>query len=339
MTIVVTGGAGFIGGNFIHYYMKEHPEDRVICIDKLTYAGNLSTLKSVINKSNFRFCKIDICDRNGIFDVIREEKPDVVINFAAESHVDRSIEDPSIFLQTNIIGAATMMDACREYGNIRYHQVSTDEVYGDLPLDRPDLFFTETTPIHTSSPYSSSKASADLLALAYYRTYGLPVTISRCSNNYGPYHFPEKLIPLMIANCLNENPLPVYGEGLNVRDWLYVEDHCKAIDLIVREGRIGEVYNVGGHNEMRNIDIVRMIIKELGKDESLIKYVSDRKGHDLRYAIDPTKIHDELGWIPETKFQDGLKKTIKWYLDNRDWWEEILNGEYRNYYTMMYGHR
>ncbi len=339
MTILVTGGAGFIGGNFIHYYMKEHPEDRVICIDKLTYAGNLSTLASVMNNPNFRFCKLDICDREGVFALFEEEKPDVVINFAAESHVDRSIEDPGIFLQTNIIGTSVMMDACRKFGNVRYHQVSTDEVYGDLPLDRPDLFFTEETPIHTSSPYSSSKAGADLLVLAYLRTYGLPVTISRCSNNYGPYHFPEKLIPLMIANCLNDKPLPVYGQGLNVRDWLYVEDHCKAIDLIVRKGRIGEVYNVGGHNEMRNIDIVKLIVHELGKSEDLITYVTDRKGHDMRYAIDPTKIHNELGWLPETKFQDGIKKTIKWYLENRSWWEEIVSGEYTKYYEKMYGSR
>ena len=338
-TIIVTGGAGFIGGNFIHYYLKSHLEDRVICIDKLTYAGNLSTLAPVMDNPNFRFAKLDICDRDGVFKLFEEEKPDIVINFAAESHVDRSIEDPGIFLQTNIIGTSVMMDACRAFGNVRFHQVSTDEVYGDLPLDRPDLFFTEDTPIHTSSPYSSSKAGADLLVLAYHRTYGLPVTISRCSNNYGPYHFPEKLIPLMIANCLNDKPLPVYGEGLNVRDWLYVEDHCKAIDLIVHNGRIGEVYNVGGHNEMRNIDIVKLICKALDKPESLITYVTDRKGHDMRYAIDPTKIHNELGWLPETKFEDGLKKTIQWYLDNEDWWQPIISGEYRNYYEKMYGDR
>lgn len=349
MTIIVTGGAGFIGGNFIHYYLAAHPEDRVICVDKLTYAGNLSTLAPVMDSTcptydaekakKFRFCKLDICDREGVFALFEEEKPDAVINFAAESHVDRSIENPSIFLQTNIIGTSVMMDACRAFGNVRYHQVSTDEVYGDLPLDRPDLFFTETTPIHTSSPYSSSKAGADLLVQAYNRTYGLPITISRCSNNYGPYHFPEKLIPLMIANCLNDKPLPVYGEGHNVRDWLYVEDHCKAIDLILHKGRIGEVYNVGGHNEMRNIDIVKLIIHELGKSEDLITYVTDRKGHDLRYAIDPTKIHEELGWLPETKFQDGIKKTIKWYLENRQWWEEIISGEYQNYYEKMYKNR
>ena len=308
-------------------------------MDKLTYAGNLSTLEPVSGNPNFRFCKTDICDREAVFALFEEEKPDAVINFAAESHVDRSIVDPGVFLQTNILGTAVMMDAARAYGNIRFHQVSTDEVYGDLPLDRPDLLFTEETPIHTSSPYSSSKASADLLALAYYRTFGLPVTISRCSNNYGPYQFPEKLIPLMIANCLAGKSLPVYGEGKNVRDWLYVEDHCRAIDLIVRKGRIGEVYNVGGHNEMANIDIVKLIIRELGQREDLITYVTDRKGHDLRYAIDPAKIHSELGWLPETKFADGIKKTIRWYLDNRGWWEEIVSGEYRNYYEKMYGNR
>lgn len=338
-TIIVTGGAGFIGSNFIFHMLEAHRDYRIVCLDKLTYAGNLSTLKSVMEKPNFRFVKLDICDREGVYKLFEEEKPDIVVNFAAESHVDRSIEDPSIFLQTNIIGTSVLMDACRKYGIARYHQVSTDEVYGDLPLDRPDLFFTEETPIHTSSPYSSSKAGADLLVMAYNRTFGLPVTISRCSNNYGPYHFPEKLIPLMIANCLNDKPLPVYGEGLNVRDWLYVEDHCKAIDLVIHKGRVGEVYNIGGHNEMRNIDIVRLICKELNKPESLITHVTDRKGHDMRYAIDPTKIHNELGWLPETKFEDGIKKTITWYLENREWWEEIISGEYQNYYAKMYGNR
>ena len=324
MTIIVTGGAGFIGSNFVFHMLSAHPDYRIVCLDKLTYAGNLSTLAPVMDNPNFRFVKLDICDREGVYSLFEEEKPDIVVNFAAESHVDRSIENPEIFLTTNILGTQVLMDACRKYGNIRYHQVSTDEVYGDLPLDRPDLFFTEETPIHTSSPYSSSKAGADLLVLAYHRTYGLPVTISRCSNNYGPYHFPEKLIPLMIANALA---------------WLYVEDHCKAIDLIIHKGKIGEVYNVGGHNEMANIDIVKLICKELGKPESLITYVTDRKGHDLRYAIDPTKIHNELGWLPETKFEDGIKKTIQWYLDNKDWWEEIISGEYQNYYEKMYGNR
>ena len=339
MTVIVTGGAGFIGGNFIYYMLKNHPEDRVVCMDCLTYAGNLSTLKEAMEHSNFRFCKINICDREAVYGLFEEEHPDVVINFAAESHVDRSIENPEVFLQTNILGTAVMMDACRKYGIRRYHQVSTDEVYGDLPLDRPDLFFTEETPIHTSSPYSSSKAGADLLVLAYHRTYGLPVTISRCSNNYGPYHFPEKLIPLMIANALADKPLPVYGEGLNVRDWLYVEDHCKAIDQILQNGRAGEVYNIGGHNEMRNIDIVKLICKALDKPESLITHVADRKGHDMRYAIDPAKIHRELGWLPETKFANGIQKTIQWYLEHRAWWEEIISGEYQNYYERMYGNR
>ena len=339
MNIIITGGAGFIGSNFVFHMLREHPQDRVICLDKLTYAGNLSTLAPVMGQDNFRFVKADICDRGAVYSLFEEEHPDVVVNFAAESHVDRSIENPAIFLETNIMGTAVLMDACRKYGIQRYHQVSTDEVYGDLPLDRPDLFFTETTPIHTSSPYSSSKASADLLVLAYHRTYGLPVTISRCSNNYGPYHFPEKLIPLMIINALHDKPLPVYGDGLNVRDWLYVEDHCRAIDLILQKGRVGEVYNVGGHNEMKNIDIVKLICKALGKPASLIHHVTDRKGHDRRYAIDPTKIHEELGWLPETKFADGIKKTIQWYLDHEDWWQPIISGEYQQYYQKMYGSR
>ena len=335
----MTGGAGFIGSNFIYYMLQNHPEDRVVCLDSLTYAGNLSTLMPAMKNSQFRFIKVDICDRPGVYKVFEEEKPDIVVNFAAESHVDRSIADPELFLRTNIIGTSVMMDACRKYGIKRYHQVSTDEVYGDLPIDRPDLFFTEETPLHTSSPYSSSKASADLLVLAYYRTYGLPVSISRCSNNYGPYHFPEKLIPLMIINALHDKELPVYGEGLNIRDWLYVEDHCKAIDLVMRKGRVGEVYNIGGHNEMKNIDIVKLICRELGKSEDLIVHVTDRKGHDQRYAIDPTKIHTELGWLPETMFKDGIKKTVRWYLDNQDWWQPIINGEYQNYYKQMYGDR
>ena len=339
MKIIVTGGAGFIGGNFIHHMVNKYPDYEIINLDLLTYAGNLETLKSVEDKPNYKFVKGDIADRKFIFDLFEKEKPDMVVNFAAESHVDRSIENPEVFLQTNILGTQVMMDACRKFGITRYHQVSTDEVYGDLPLDRPDLLFTEETPIHTSSPYSSSKAAADLLVQAYHRTYGLPVTISRCSNNYGPYHFPEKLIPLMIANALADKPLPVYGEGLNVRDWLYVEDHCKAIDLIIHKGRVGEVYNIGGHNEMRNIDIVKLICKALGKPESLITYVTDRKGHDMRYAIDPTKIHNELGWLPETMFADGIQKTIQWYLDNKEWWQTIISGEYQNYYEKMYGNR
>lgn len=339
MTIIVTGGAGFIGSNFIFYMLKKYPDYKIVCLDKLTYAGNLSTLKGIMDNPNFTFVKLDICDRKGVYKLFEEVKPDIVVNFAAESHVDRSIESPEVFLQTNILGTAVLMDASRKYGVKRYHQVSTDEVYGDLPIDRPDVFFTEQTPIKTSSPYSSSKASADLLVQAYNRTYGLPVTISRCSNNYGPYHFPEKLIPLMIANALADKPLPVYGKGENIRDWLYVEDHCYAIDLIIHNGKVGEVYNVGGHNEMSNIDIVKLILKELGKPESLITFVADRKGHDLRYAIDPAKIHAQLGWLPQTKFKDGIKKTIKWYLENREWWQEIISGEYKDYYEKMYGDR
>ena len=339
MTIIVTGGAGFIGSNFIRYLRREHPEDRIVCVDKLTYAGSLTNLREVLEDTGFRFVKADICDREAVDALFAEEKPDAVVNFAAESHVDRSIEDPGVFLRTNVMGTQTLLDACRAHGVRRYHQVSTDEVYGDLPLDRPDLFFTEETPICTSSPYSASKAGADLLVQAYHRTFGLAVTISRCSNNYGPNQFPEKLIPLMIANCLQDKPLPVYGDGLNVRDWLYVEDHCRAIDLILRRGRAGETYNVGGHNEMRNIDIVRLICCELGKPESLITHVRDRKGHDMRYAIDPAKIHRELGWLPQTSFAEGLRRTIRWYLDNQDWLEEIVSGEYQHYYARMYGGR
>ena len=323
MTVLITGGAGFIGTNFVYYMLEKHKDYRLICLDSLTYAGNFSSLKNALENPNFTFYKTDITDKNAVCDVFEKEKPDIVINFAAESHVDRSIENPEIFLRTNIIGTQVMMDACLKYGAKRFHQVSTDEVYGDLPLDRPDLLFTEDSPIHTSSPYSASKASADLLVGAYIRTFGLPATISRCSNNYGPYQFPEKLIPLMIANALANKPLPVYGQGLNVRDWLYVEDHCRAIDLIVHNGTVGEIYNIGGHNEMRNIDIVRLICEKLGKPESLITYVTDRKGHDMRYAIDPSKIHRELGWLPETRFADGIQKTIKWYLENSEWLKQL----------------
>ncbi len=339
MKILVTGGAGFIGSNFVYYELDNYPNDEVICLDKLTYAGNLETLEIAMKNPKFKFVKGDIADRIFVDELFASENPDVVVNFAAESHVDRSIENPEIFLQTNVIGTSVLMDACRKYGNIRYHQVSTDEVYGDLPLDRPDLFFTETTPLHTSSPYSASKASADLLVQAYYRTYKLPVTISRCSNNYGPYHFPEKLIPLMIANVLNDKKLPVYGKGENVRDWLYVEDHCSAIDLIIRKGKIGEVYNIGGHNERTNLEVVKTIIEELGKSEDLIEFVTDRPGHDRRYAINPTKIHNELGWLPVTKFDDGIKKTIDWYLTHKSWWEKIISGEYKDYYDKMYKNR
>lgn len=325
MKIIVTGGAGFIGSNFIFHMLKYHPEDRIICVDKLTYAGNIDTLKDVIAQEKIDFFRLDICDRARIYELFEREKPDMIVNFAAESHVDRSINDPGIFLFTNTLGTGVLLDACVKFGIKRYHQVSTDEVYGDLPLDRPDLFFTESTPIKTSSPYSASKAGADMLVLAYHRTYNLPVSISRCSNNYGPYHFPEKLIPLMIINALNDKPLPVYGQGINVRDWLYVEDHCRAIDAIIHDKNSeGEIYNIGGHNEMRNIDIVKLICAELGKPESLIHFVTDRKGHDLRYAIDPTKIYLRLGWRPETRFSEGIKKTIAWYLDNQSWWMPLL---------------
>lgn len=339
MKIVVTGGAGFIGSNFVYYLLQHHPEDQVICIDALTYAGNLETLADAMENQNFSFEKVDIADRDAVYTLFERYTPDVVVNFAAESHVDRSITDPAIFLQTNVLGTQVLLDACRKYGIQRFHQVSTDEVYGDLPLDRPDLFFTEETPLHTSSPYSASKASADLLVQAYYRTYQLPISISRCSNNYGPYHFPEKLIPLVIANVLNDKPIPVYGTGDNVRDWLYVEDHCSAIDLIIRNGKVGEVYNIGGHNEKTNLEVVKTIIHGLEKSEELITFVKDRAGHDRRYAIDPTKIHNELGWLPETKFEDGIAKTITWYLEHRAWWENIISGEYQNYYEKMYGKR
>ena len=339
MTILVTGGAGFIGTNFVYYQLQHHPEDRVVCLDALTYAGNLENLTEALKNPRFRFVKGDIADREAVNALFEEEKPDIVVNFAEESHVDRSITQPELFLRTNIMGTQVLMDACRKYGVQRYHQVSTDEVYGDLPLDRPDLFFTEDTPIHTSSPYSASKASADLLVLAYFRTFHLPVSITRCSNNYGPYHFPEKLIPLMITRALNDQSLPVYGKGENVRDWLYVEDHCAAIDLVMRKGREGEVYNVGGHNERTNLDVVKTVLRELGKPESLITFVTDRPGHDRRYAIDPSKIHAELGWLPRTKFDDGIHQTVQWYLDNRQWWEHILAGEYQNYYQAMYGNR
>ena len=339
MKIIVTGGAGFIGGNFVHHMVNKYPEYQIINLDLLTYAGNLETLKPVEDKPNYKFVHGDIADRDFVFKLFEEEKPDVVVNFAAESHVDRSITDPEAFVRTNVMGTTTLLDACRTYGIKRYHQVSTDEVYGDLPLDRPDLFFTETTPLHTSSPYSSSKASADLFVLAYHRTYGLPVTVSRCSNNYGPYHFPEKLIPLMISRALADEELPVYGDGANVRDWLHVSDHCEAIDLILHKGRVGEIYNIGGHNERTNLEVVKTILKALDKPESLIRYVKDRPGHDRRYAIDPTKIETELGWKPKYNFDTGIRQTIDWYLNNQDWWKHILSGEYSQYFEKMYGDR
>ncbi|MFV0255167.1 MAG: dTDP-glucose 4,6-dehydratase [Erysipelotrichaceae bacterium] len=336
MKILVTGGAGFIGGNFVHYMVEKYPDDLIVNLDKLTYAGNLETCKSVENAKNYRFIKGDIADRDFIFKLFEAEKFDMIVNFAAESHVDRSIEDPEVFVKTNVIGTTTLLDACNTYGIKRFHQVSTDEVYGDLPLDRPDLLFTEQTPIHTSSPYSSAKASADLFVLAYHRTFNLPVSISRCSNNYGPYHFPEKLIPLMISRALADESLPVYGKGDNVRDWLHVYDHCVAIDLIIRHGRVGEVYNVGGHNERTNLEVVKTILKALDKPESLINFVEDRKGHDRRYAIDPSKLETELNWKPKYNFDTGIKQTIQWYLDNKAWWQNILSGDYQNYFDQMY---
>lgn len=339
MKLLVTGGAGFIGSNFVQYMVNNYPEDTIVNLDALTYAGNLESLKPVEDKTNYRFIKGDISDRAFIMELFEKESFDVVINFAAESHVDRSILDPEVFVKTNVLGTLVLLDASKKFQVKRFHQVSTDEVYGDLPIDRTDLFFTEETPLHTSSPYSSSKASADLFVLSYYRTYGLPVTISRCSNNYGPYHFPEKLIPLMIIRALNNEKLPVYGNGSNVRDWLHVKDHCSAINLIIRNGKPGEVYNIGGHNEKTNLEVVKAILQTLGKPESLIEYVTDRPGHDLRYAIDPRKIEEELGWKPEFHFETGLKQTIDWYLTNKDWWERIINGEYRSYFNEMYGDR
>ena len=333
---LVTGGAGFIGGNFLHMMVNKYKDDQYVCVDALTYAGNLETLEPILNKPNFKFVHENICNREGIYKLFETEKFDYVINFAAESHVDRSIDNPEIFLKTNILGTQVLMDACRKYGIKRYHQVSTDEVYGDLPLDRKDLFFTEENPIKTSSPYSASKAAADLLVLAYYRTYKLPVTISRCSNNYGPYHFPEKLIPLMIQKALHNEKLPVYGNGENVRDWLYVGDHCEAIDLIVRHGKDGEIYNIGGHNERTNLEVVKTILKELNKPESLINYVKDRPGHDLRYAMDPHKIETELGWKPKYNFDTGIKVTIKWNLDNAEWIKHVESGEYLNWMKNHY---
>ena len=332
MKILITGGAGFIGSNFCHYEVENYPEDEFVCIDALTYAGNYNNIKELENKKNFKFVKGDIRDRDLIYKLFEDEKFDIVINFAAESHVDNSIKNPTIFLETNIIGTSVLMDACVKYGIKRYHQVSTDEVYGDLPLDRPDLLFTEETPIHTSSPYSSSKASADLLVGAYHRTFGLPITISRCSNNYGPYQFPEKLIPVVFSKAVKGEKIPVYGKGENVRDWIHVYDHNVGVDMIVRHGRDGEVYNLGGHSERTNITVVKTILKQLGKSEDLIEFVADRKGHDLRYAIDSTKVEKELGWTRKYNFEEGIKETIDWYLNNQDWVDNILSGEYKNAY-------
>ena len=332
MKFLVTGGAGFIGSNYLHYVTDKYKDDYFVCIDALTYAGNYNNIKELEKKENYKFVKGDITDRELIDKLFDEEKFDYVINFAAESHVDNSIKNPGVFLNTNIMGTQVLMDACRKYGIKRYHQVSTDEVYGDLPLDRPDLLFTELTPLHTSSPYSASKASADLLVLAYARTFKLPVTISRCSNNYGPYQFPEKLIPVVISKALNDENIPVYGKGENVRDWIHVHDHNVGVDMIVRNGKDGEVYNLGGHSERTNLEVVKTILKQLGKPESLITFVSDRPGHDLRYAIDSTKTEKELGWDRTYKFEDGMKETIDWYVNNKEWIEDIKSGNYKDSY-------
>lgn len=323
MTLLVTGGAGFIGSNFIFYWIKNHPEDRVVCLDKLTYAGNRATLVPVLEHPSFRFVQGDICDREAVDRLFEEEQPQAVMNFAAESHVDRSIQDPGVFLQTNVLGTQVLLDACRAHGGVRFHQVSTDEVYGDLPLDRPDLLFTEDSPLRPSSPYSASKAGADLLVLAYGRTFGLPVTVSRCSNNYGPYQFPEKLIPRMIVRALAGKTLPVYGGGENVRDWLHVDDHCAALDAILQMGRAGEVYNIGGRSERTNLEIVGLICRRLEVPLEQVVHVADRKGHDKRYAIDSGKLSQQLGWRPQVPFEAGMEETIHWYLDHRYWWEPL----------------
>lgn len=332
MKFIVTGGCGFIGSNYLHYVVNKYPEDEFICIDSLTYAGNYHNLEPIIDKPNFRFVKLDITDRDGVDALFTAEKPDCVINFAAESHVDNSIKNPGIFVKTNVMGTQVLMDAALKHGVKRYHQVSTDEVYGDLPLDRPDLLFTESTPLHTSSPYSASKGGADLLVLAYMRTFKLPATISRCSNNYGPYQFPEKLIPHTIACAVKDQKIPVYGEGKNVRDWIHVYDHNVGVDMIVRQSREGEVYNLGGRSERDNLTIVKTILKQLGKPESLIEFVADRPGHDLRYAMDPTKAEAELGWTRKYNFDDGMQSTIDWYLENQNWVQNIESGEYRDAY-------
>ena len=366
--IIITGGAGFIGSHVVRLFVTKYPDYYIINLDKLTYAGNLANLKDIEQAPNYTFVKADICDFDTVLALMQQYEVDGIIHLAAESHVDRSIKNPFTFARTNVMGTLSILEAAHRYwssrpegfeGKLFYH-ISTDEVYGALKMTHPEgikppftttasslehhlaygeEFFYETTKYNPHSPYSASKASSDHFVRAYHDTYGMPTIVTNCSNNYGPYQFPEKLIPLMIANALADKPLPVYGEGLNVRDWLYVEDHCKAIDLIIHKGRVGEVYNVGGHNEKQNIEIVKIICKELGKPESLITHVGDRKGHDMRYAIDPTKIHNELGWLPETKFADGIKKTIDWYLNHREWWETIISGEYQNYYEKMYGNR
>ncbi len=329
MKILVTGGAGFIGSNFLHYMVNKYKDYNFVCLDALTYAGNYNNIKSLENESNFKFVKGDITDRDFVDSLFEKENFNWVVNFAAESHVDNSIKNPGVFLTTNILGTQVLMDASKKYGVERYHQVSTDEVYGDLPLDRPDLLFTEETPIHTSSPYSASKASADLLVGAYYRTFKLPVTISRCSNNYGPYQFPEKLIPVVISKALNNESIPVYGKGENVRDWIHVIDHNIGVDLILHKGKVGEVYNLGGHSERTNLEVVKTILKQLGKSEDLITYVTDRPGHDQRYAIDSSKSEQELSWDRTYSFEDGIKETIDWYVNNQNWIDDIKSGEYK----------
>jgi dTDP-glucose 4,6-dehydratase len=335
-SILVTGGAGFIGSNFVHYMLNKYPSYSIVNFDVLTYAGNLENLTAIEHHPNYRFVKGDICSREQVSSALRDHSIDTIVHFAAESHVDRSISGPAVFVQTNVVGTQILLDAAREKGIERFLHVSTDEVYGSLGATG---YFTEETPLHPNSPYSASKASSDMLVLAYQHTFGFPGVVTRCSNNYGPYQFPEKLIPLMIANALNDKPLPVYGDGLNVRDWLYVEDHCSALDTVLHKGSIGEVYNIGGHNEWKNIDIVKLVLKELGKPESLITYVKDRPGHDRRYAIDAARIKNELGWVPAFQFESGIKKTVQWYLQNKPWWERIISGEYKKYYDAQYSER
>lgn len=331
--ILVTGGAGFIGSNFVHFVLNKYPDYTIINFDALTYAGNLENLTSVENNPKYVFVKGDICSKEHLAKTFREHEIDSVVHFAAESHVDRSISGPAVFVQTNVVGTQVLLDVSREAGIEKFLHVSTDEVYGSLGTTG---YFTEETPLHPNSPYSASKGSSDMLVLAYQHTFGFPAVVTRCSNNYGPYQFPEKLIPLMIANALNDRPLPVYGDGLNVRDWLYVEDHCSALDVVLHKGTIGDVYNIGGHNEWKNIDIVKLVLKEIGKPESLISFVKDRPGHDRRYAIDAAKIKNELGWVPTYQFEQGIRKTVKWYLENKQWWERIISGEYKKYYKSQY---
>jgi dTDP-glucose 4,6-dehydratase len=335
MKLLVTGGAGFIGSNFVLYMLKQHPDYEIVNIDALTYAGNLENLKSIENHPKHTFVKADITDAQAI-DQLMQQGIDVVVNFAAESHVDRSILEPEVFVKTNVLGTQVLLDAAKKYNVTKFVQVSTDEVYGSLGETG---LFTEETPLQPNSPYSASKAGSDLLVRAYHETFGLPVNITRCSNNYGPYQFPEKLIPLMISRALSDQQLPVYGDGLNIRDWLYVEDHCSAIDLVIHQGKLGEVYNIGGNNERTNVHIVKTVLEELGKPESLISYVQDRPGHDRRYGIDPTKTMNELGWKPKHSFETGIKETIRWYLDNEEWWTRIQSGEYQQYYAKQYGSR